>query len=142
LKSVPSWGNTAIPALPSTVSDSPSTRNGRGDLHRAAGHLGVLAARTRVGCDVPGVGADRGVLGEQQPELIATEPGDGVLGAQDLPHPWADLLQQQVAVVVPEGVVDLLEPIQVQQHHPDTSPRTQRRLDLLGERQPVRQAGQ
>ena len=53
--------------------------------------------------------------GQTDPKLVAAEPGDGVR----LPHrplqAGTDLLQDHIAVVVAEGVVDLLEAIQVQQ---------------------------
>ena len=55
----------------------------------------------------------RGDAGQQHCELVAAEPSDGV----DLPQrglePLPDLEQELVAVVVAEGVVDLLEPVQV-----------------------------
>ena len=56
-----------------------------------------------------------GDLGQQHGELVAAEPGDGVDLAQRAAQPLADLNQELVAVVVAEGVVDLLEPVQVEQ---------------------------
>src|SRR5207248_11231193 len=44
-------------------------------------------------------------------ELVAAEARHGVRVAQGTGQPAGDLLQQQVAAVVPEGVVDLLEAV-------------------------------
>jgi hypothetical protein len=44
---------------------------------------------------------------------VAAEPGHGVHDAERPLEPLADLDQQLVAVVVADGVVDLLEPVQV-----------------------------
>jgi hypothetical protein len=44
---------------------------------------------------------------------VAAEPGHGVHGAERPLEPLADLDQQLVAVVVADGVVDLLELVQV-----------------------------
>ena len=48
-------------------------------------------------------------------ELVAAEPGDGVLGAEPLGDPSTDLLEELVARLVPERVVDLLEAVEVEQ---------------------------
>ena len=53
----------------------------------------------------------------QDRELVAAEPGDGVPLAQRGHEPRADLLEQRVAAVVSERVVDLLEPVQVHHEH-------------------------
>jgi hypothetical protein len=55
-------------------------------------------------------------LGQDEAELVAAEPRDGVVGADGVGQPGGDHLQQLVAGVVAEGVVDLLEPVQVDQH--------------------------
>ena len=60
---------------------------------------------------------------EQDRELVAAEAGHGVDLAQGGLEPLADLDQELVAVVVAEGVVDLLEPVQIDQ--------SQRRRDQL-----------
>jgi hypothetical protein len=65
-----------------------------GDLHRAFG------------------GGD---LGQQDGELVATQASHRIDGPERTAQPLADLHQQQVTVVVAEGVVDLLEAVQVQQ---------------------------
>ncbi len=51
-------------------------------------------------------------------ELVATEPRD-VRVAQMRREPGTDVLQQAIAGVMAEGVVDLLETIKVDQHHGD-----------------------
>ena len=53
----------------------------------------------------------------QDAELVATEPRDEAALADRLDQPWAEVSQQDVAVVVPERVVDLLEAVEVHQHH-------------------------
>ncbi len=55
--------------------------------------------------------------GQHDAELVAAEPGDGVALAQHGAQPLAHTLDQQVAVEVPEVVVDLLEAVEVHQHH-------------------------
>ena len=52
-------------------------------------------------------------------ELVAAEARHGVAGAQAAGEPSADLLQQLVAGVVAERVVDLLEAVEVHQQHRD-----------------------
>ena len=61
-----------------------------------------------------------GNVRQQDDELVTAEPGDAVALAHDGGQPRADLLQQQVAMVMAESVVDLLEPVEVeeQQRHP------------------------
>ena len=56
---------------------------------------------------------------QQHGELVAAEPGDHVLGPQRAADPLGDVLEQPVAHLVPEGVVDLLEPVEVEQEQPD-----------------------
>ena len=54
-------------------------------------------------------------VGEQHGELVAAEPGHSRRRAATEPQPGADLLEQDVAVAVAEGVVDLLEAVEVEQ---------------------------
>ena len=49
-------------------------------------------------------------------ELVAPQAGDGVCLAQRAPQAGADLLEQQVAGIVAESVIDFLEAIEVHQH--------------------------
>jgi hypothetical protein len=87
----------------------------------------------------------RGVR-QQHGELVAAQPGDGVDPPQHARHPAGDLGEQPVAVVVAEGVVDVLEPVEVQQQQgggtqlPVGGP--ERLPDAVGEQLPVGQAGQ
>ena len=52
---------------------------------------------------------------EDDRELVATQAGDGVRFPQLALEPVRNVTQDVVAAVVPEGVVDLLEPVEV--HH-------------------------
>ena len=51
----------------------------------------------------------------QDGELVAAEPGQDVVGTQAAPQPRADLAQQVVTGGVAQAVVDLLEPVEVEQ---------------------------
>ena len=55
--------------------------------------------------------------GQQDAELVAAEPRDHVLLSERRAQALGHLLQQAVAGVVAERVVDLLEVIEVDQHH-------------------------
>ena len=105
--------------------------------HQATGDRG--AGRFRVDVAVPPVW-------QQDRELVTTEPRHDVLRTEHVEQPRADLLQQPVSDVMAERVVDLLEPVQVQQHHRERLPALRRRPELLvdasAEQQPVRQPGQ
>ncbi len=87
-----------------------------------------------------------GDVRQQQSELVATEARDAVRLTQPGAQAPADLLQQQVAVVMPEGVVDLLEAVEVEDHQRDTCSIAPRRQDrLLGpvvEEASVREVGE
>ncbi len=52
-------------------------------------------------------------------ELVAAEARDRVGLAHQLPEARGDLLQHDVAAVVAERVVDLLEPVQIEKHQSD-----------------------
>ena len=52
---------------------------------------------------------------DQHGELVAAEPRERVAAPDDGAQPHRDVLQQAVAVVVPERVVDLLEAVEVDQ---------------------------
>jgi hypothetical protein len=56
-----------------------------------------------------GVGA-----GQQDGELVAAHPGQEIAGPERLLEPRSDEAEQVVADAVPEAVVDLLEPVQVE----------------------------
>jgi hypothetical protein len=88
-----------------------------------------------------------GGVGQGDGELVAAEPDDSARLGNGRAPPGADLHEQEVALLVPEDVVDLLEPVEVQDHHRDTrgaagiQPVECRREPALQEH-PVRQAGQ
>ena len=56
------------------------------------------------------------VLVDEDGELVAADPGQQDLGRERLAHAEGDELEQGVAGAVPESVVDLLEPVEVEQH--------------------------
>jgi hypothetical protein len=55
--------------------------------------------------------ADRG---NQDRELVAAEAGDGVSPAKASGQPSGDIAEEPIALVVPQRVVDLLEPVEVE----------------------------
>ena len=83
---------------------------------------------------------------QQQAELVASETGDRVAIAQYRPDPRADRGEQLIAVVMAQGVVDLLEPIEIDHQDGDLSAvtpfRCQRLLDLVAQHVAVGQTGQ
>ena len=58
---------------------------------------------------------DGGDLGEQHGELVAAQARDGIDLAKRAAQALADLDEQLVAVMVSKRVVDLFEPVQIQQ---------------------------
>ena len=83
----------------------------------------------------PGSGDDDG-------ELVTAEPRRVVAAAQHLAHPSTDALQDLVAGVVAEAVVDPLEPVEVEEQHGDRAGSCDQLIDQLGEAGAVRQPGQ
>jgi hypothetical protein len=90
----------------------------------------------------------RGVrdLRQQDRELVASQPDHDVGGSHCLRQPLRHRLQDEVAVVVAERVVDLLEAVEVEQHERHRGPALARlrqagRASLV-EHRAVRQAGQ
>ena len=73
---------------------------------------GLFHGRHDLAGEVHGVAAI-GDAGQQDAELVAAEAGQGVGLAQDALDAGGDLLQQEIAVVVAQGVVDGLEAVQV-----------------------------
>ena len=98
----PCSGNSEIPMLALTRKVTPSTENG-----------GSSALRMPSATD----SAPRGVDSDQQHrELVAAQAGQHLAGAvQVLAQPVGHQLEQGVTGVVAEAVVDLLEPVQVEQ---------------------------
>ena len=56
---------------------------------------------------------------QQHRELVAAEPRERVAAPQRAAQPFGDVAQEPVAVVVAERVVDLLEPVEVDQQQAD-----------------------
>jgi len=69
-----------------------------------------LQRSPQLGCNGGGVG-DAAYLGQQDRELVSGQAGDGVHVAHHAGQARPDLGQHLVAVVVAEGVIDLLEPV-------------------------------
>lgn len=84
------------------------------------------------------------VAGQQDRELVAAQPRDRVPLPEPSPQPLRDLLQQQVAGVVAEGVIDLFEAVEVEQEQGERPPgarRVEERLPCaIVEQQAVGQA--
>ena len=127
----PCSGAQAMPMLASTSSVRPSIENGSRSW--ASSRWATALASSW-----------RGQVGDQDAELVAAEAGDHLVllerGAQAL----GDLLQETVAGVVAERVVDLLEVIEVDQHDGRRTIRAAAGvhdlLDLVAEERPVRQS--
>ena len=82
----------------------------------------------------------------QDPELVAAEPRDRVAVAQAADEPLGDELEEHVAVLVAERVVDLLELVEVHDQERQRLARPQRRadrvVDAVPEQDAVGQAGE
>ena len=72
-------------------------------------------------------------LGKHDAELVAAEPGHQVVVAEHAGQARTDLLQEQIAEVMTERVVDLLEVVQVDQHHGELAVDPPGGLDRVGE---------
>jgi hypothetical protein len=101
-------------------------------------------AADRVG-DLHALGGRRGGA-HQDAELVAAEAGDGVARVEQLGEPAGHLAQDLIAVVVAERVVDVLEAVEVDEHHDDGAIAAVRGRDraagALREQHAVRQAGE
>jgi hypothetical protein len=78
-------------------------------------------------------------------ELIAAEPGDGMGVGQPGPEPDGDLAEHQVPAGMAEGVVDLLEAVQVDQQDRQPCVGSERGgclPDPVAEQRPVGEAGE
>ena len=82
-------------------------------------------------------------VGAEDDELVAAEPADGVAGPGAAGQPLGELPQQVVADLVPEGVVDLLEAVDVEEEHGHRRPAGTLELgvDELEQPRPVGQLG-
>ena len=85
-------------------------------------------------------------VGCEDDELVAADAGDGVHRAQDRVQLGGDPAQHRVSCGVPAGVVDLLEPVEVDEEHGSAPTRTLRvgegLVDAVDEQRPIRQPGQ
>jgi hypothetical protein len=89
------------------------------------------------------LGLGRRAAARQDDELVATEPADGVALADRRGQPGGHLAEQVVAGVVAQGVVDLLEPVDVEEQRGDRRPgRGQVGVDQLVQVGAVRQPGE
>ena len=128
-------GCSATPMLVSTCRVMPSRWNGS-------------ASTSRIAARPPRAPPPRRWTSVQQHrELVAAEPGDRVLGPDGAGQPGGGDLEQPVAGVVAEGVVDLLEPVEVEQEQRHRRARSARASApasaICGDQQlAVRQPGQ
>jgi hypothetical protein len=129
-----------------------SPRRPRVEADPAAGRDAQLAAGDAVGPAqrVDQLARDGGEVlgvvdaGQQQDELVAAEPRDGVALAHALAEPRGDATQQGVADGVAKAVVDLLEAVEVDEDEPDAVAVAvglrERDLEAVLEEPPVREA--
>ena len=94
----------------------------------------------------PARGREIGRARQQHRELVAAQPRHGVDPAQRPLQPRTDLGQQQVAEVMPESVVDVLEAVEVEQQHRHRHPGAlggvDRHVDPVVEQGAVGQGGE
>ena len=90
--------------------------------------------------------ASAGDAVDEHGELVAAEPGEHLTAADAPTKAFRDLDQHLVAQSVPEGVVDLLEPVEVQEQEGERRPVARRAstglLRVLRERGSVPQTGE
>ena len=83
------------------------------------GHALALHGRFQSLLQAPGKLCHRTIgmhRGQEDGKLVAAQAGDHVGSAQRRLEAFGDLLQHQVADVMAEGVVDFLEPVEVENH--------------------------
>ena len=87
------------------------------DVTFVTAELDRLAQRSQqIACNAFDVLARCDIL-QKQDELVAAEPGHHVASPHAAPQPDADLGQQPVARVMPEGIVDDLEAVEIDEQH-------------------------
>ena len=83
---------------------------------------------------------------QQDRELIAADPTDGVAGSRTGTEPPPDLDEQPVPLLVTELIVDQFEAVQVEEHDRDLPFRARQSsegvLESVHEQRPVWQPGQ
>ena len=124
----------AIPTLAVTNTSRPSTLERR--LQRRDDPLGGVDGRRRA--------RD---LFDQDRELVASHPRDGVAGRERLAEANPDAAQQRVTGGVTQRVVDALEVVQVEKEDGDLRPsllaaQDERVLDAVREQRAVREPGE
>ena len=83
-----------------------------------------------------------GHVGDDQGELVATQPGNGGPAGGGTQQALGDLAQQAVTDEVAQRVVDILEAVDVEQHDGHPTALAQGRGGAVEEEAPVRQPGQ
>ncbi len=126
----------AIPRLADSRRSSPSSCSGRS----------IASSRRRASSRRLGFGVHRVEPGAQHRELVAAEAGDDVARPHRLLEALRDLAEQLVAGVVAQSVVDVLEPVDVQEQDGDAGavafgPR-ERVAEEVDEQPPVGEAGE
>src|SRR5262249_21663145 len=112
--------------------------------------LGLDPERTPEGLDDPlryeGSVSGRPDVLEQHGELIPADASDGVDATETAAEALRHLDEELVAAIVPEVVVDQLEPIEIQEEHrgrlPPARGSLERQLQPIHEQHPVRQPGE
>ena len=83
---------------------------------------------------------------EQHRELVAREPGDGVLGAHGRGQPSGGLHQHLIADQVPKAVVDAFEGVDIEEQHrrgrSHAAPANQTLVEPIAEQRAVGESGQ
>src|SRR5260221_49558 len=69
--------------------------------------------------------------------MRAARAGDAIVGSHSGAQAASDLHEHAIAGAMPEGVVDLLEVVEVEQHEAAGMPGLERQRDMLAEREPV-----
>lgn len=75
-------------------------------------------------------------------ELVPTETGGVVAGAQHLAQSAADATKHVVAGIVAESAVDLLESVEIDEQHRHIVVPMRQVIDQIGEAEPVRETGE
>ena len=76
-------------------------------------------------------------VAQQHREFLAAPARDAVVRSHSGTQAASDLDEHAIARTMPEGVVDLLEVVEVEQHEAAVVPGLERQRDMLAEREPV-----